>query len=629
MELVEVTIDGRTVQVEPGTTVLDAVRAAGRHVPTLCHHPDLRDIGACRTCLVEVADERLPQAACVYPVDRPLDVRTTSARVRQARRDVVDLLLSEHCGDCLTCVRDGACELQDLAIEYGSRTDRFGRRAPSRTAGVPSGPIVLDLDKCVHCQRCVRACTELQHVDVLGVVGRGATSTMSPYLGLPLSATACISCGQCIVHCPTGALSARDETDAVWRAIADPAKHVVVQTAPAPRAAMGEEFGLEPGTTTTWKLNTALREIGFARVFDTSFGADLTIVEEGTELLERLYASLVLGDTSRRLPMFTSCSPGWVKYVEHRYPQWLDHLSTCKSPQQMFGALIKTWYAQTHGLDPAEVVSVSLMPCTAKKFEAARPEMTASGHRDVDHALTTREVAAMIRQQGLDLVDLAESDFDDPFGTASGSGVIFGVTGGVMESALRTVLELVTGRPVEDLFSHADVTPVRGFDGVRYTEVTLPDDLGPVPPLLAHVAPDWSWLRGVTLRLAVVHGTADAERVMADIAAGGRFSRCHFIEFMACPGGCLGGGGQPIPTSAAIRAARARAIYAEDARYGATGRVRKSHLNPAVRRVYDEVLPDGPCGRSAHALLHTTYSPRGRFLESVDVTAPEEVVRSC
>lgn len=625
MRRIDVMVDGIGVQVEAGTTVLEAARLAGRDVPTLCHHPDLRDVGACRMCLVEVAGEKLPQAACAYPLERPAEVRTSSTRIRQAQQDIVDLLLAEHRGDRLTSARDGAYELDDLAVAYGSGTDRFAhQKAPVREPDV-SGPIVVDLDKCINCLRCVRACAELQRVDVLGAVGRGEDMTVSTYLGLPLSSTACITCGQCIAHCPTGALSAHDETDAVRRAIADPGRHVVIQTAPAPRAAMGEEFGLEPGTATTWKLNTALRGLGFDRVFDTSFGADLTVIEEGTELLERLHATLVLHDPRRPLPMFTSCSPGWVTYVEHRYPQWRAHLSSCKSPQQMFGALIKTWYADRNGLDPADVVSVSLMPCTAKKFEAARPEMTASGYRDVDHVLTTREVAAMIRGQGLDLPDLPESDFDDPFGTASGSGVIFGVTGGVMESALRTVLELVTGRPVEDLFDHADVVPVRGFDGVRYTEVTVPDDLGPVPPLLAGVAPDWSWLSGVTLRLAVVHGTANAERVMADIAAGGRFSRCHFIEFMACPGGCLGGGGQPVPTSAAIRAARARAIYAEDTHYGQTGRARKSHRNPAVLRLYDDLLTDGPGGATSHALLHTTYTPRDRWLEGPDPTVLEEV----
>jgi NADH-quinone oxidoreductase subunit G/[NiFe] hydrogenase diaphorase moiety small subunit len=614
---VTVTVDGRQVEVAPGTSILDAAALAGRQIPTLCHHPDLPDLGVCRMCVVEVVGQRTLQASCAFPITEPVEIHTYSPRVRQARRDIVDLMLAEHCGDCLTCARNGNCELQDLAARYGSDTFRFGHRTERTRELDDLGPsIVRDMDKCVHCLRCIRTCTELQGVGAIDVLGRGSATTMSPYLGLPISATTCIGCGQCINRCPTGALTAVDETDAVWAAIEDPATHVVIQLAPAPRAAIGEEFGLAPGTPVTWKLATALHEIGFDQVFDTSFSADLTILEEGTELLERLYENLVLGDTSRPLPQFTSCSPGWVKFAEHRYPQRLANMSSCKSPQQMFGALMKTWYAERNGLDPAHVMSVSLMPCTAKKFEAGRPELTASGFADVDHALTSRELATMIREHGIDLMDLPDGDFDEPFGTASGSGVIFGATGGVMEAALRTVLELVTGRPVEELFDHADVLPVRGFEGARYVELTLPQEVAPVPALLAGALPDFSWLAGVTLKLAVVHGSANADKVMADIEAGGQFADCHFIEFMACPGGCLGGGGQPIPTSEAIRSARARAIYAEDAHYGVAGRARKSHENPAVLRLYDELLTDGPCGSVSHHLLHTTYTPRGTFIDA-------------
>lgn len=611
---VAVTIDGRPVEVPAGTSVLDAAKQAGIRIPTLCHHPDLPDAGVCRVCVVEIEGQRALQAACAYPLTVPVEIRTHSPRVAQARRDVVDLMLSEHVGECPTCARNGSCELQDLAAEHGVDSWRLGRRTePTGRQDLLGPSVTIDLDKCVHCLRCVRTCAELQGIGILGVLGRGDATTIGTYLDLPLNQLSCIGCGQCINRCPTGALQAVDDTAAAWSALADPTKHVVVQTAPAPRAAIGEEFGLEPGTALTWPLNTALRELGFDRVFDTNFAADLTIIEEGAELLSRLYDNLVRGDTTRPVPMFTSCSPGWVKDIEHRYPDLLPHMSTCRSPQQMFGALIKTWYADANHLDPADVVSVSLMPCTAKKFEAARPELSRDGRPDVDVALTTREAARMIRQRGIDLPGEKASDFDNPFGTATGSGVIFGATGGVMEAALRTVIELVTGRPAEEYFTHADVLPVRGFDGVRLVEVTI-DQVGPVPDLIAHLVPFLEWLRGATLRLAVAHGTANAHRILDDIRAGGEFSRCHFIEFMACPGGCLGGGGQPIPTSAEIRAARARAIYAEDASYGLQGRPRKSHENPAVLRLYRELLTEGPGGRTAHHLLHTRYTERGEFV---------------
>ena len=633
-ETVTVTIDGKPVEVPKGASILDAARAAGRRIPTLCHHPDLPDAGVCRVCVVEVSGQRNLQASCAYPITTPVEIQTYSPRVRQARRDLVDLMLAEHCGDCQTCARNGNCELQDLAAEYGSKGIRFGHRTERVRPLDDLGPsIIRDMDKCVHCTRCIRTCAEMQGVGALDVIGRGDSTTMSPYLGMPISEVMCINCGQCINRCPTGALTAADNTDDVWAAIEDPTKHVVIQTAPAPRAAMGEEFGLSPGTPVTWQLNTALKEIGFDKVFDTNFTADLTIIEEGTELLLRLYENLVLGDSSRPVPQFTSCSPGWVKYIEHTYPEYLPNMSSCKSPQQMFGALIKTWYADKHGIDPADVVSVSLMPCTAKKFETTRPEMTDSGWPDVDFSLTTRELGTMIREHGIHLPDLRETEFDDPFGTASGSGVIFGATGGVMEAALRTVIELVTGLKVEDLFAHADITPVRGFTETRMAELTIPDTVGPVPGLLAHLVPDWNWLRGVTLKVAVVHGTANAEKVMEDIKAGGQFADCHFIEFMACPGGCLGGGGQPIPTSVNIRKARANAIYGEDAHYGTTGRARKSHENPAVLRLYSEFLTDGPNGHTAHHLLHTEYTPRGTYIDthaaavraaSTDTPASEE-----
>ena len=615
---VRVTINGREVEVDSGTTILEAARACGVRIPTLCHHPDLPDVGVCRVCVVEVAGQKNLQPSCVFPITQALEVSTHSPRVAAARRDIINLLLSEHYGDCRTCARNGTCELQDLASEYGVDRYRFGQRTEPVFVRDDTGPsIVFDPDKCILCLRCVRTCAELQDVRALGVAGRGAGVRVTTFAGLPLSSEFCINCGQCVNRCPTGALTAVDVTDRVRAALEDPRKHVVIQTAPAPRAALGEEFGLPPGTPVTWQLNTALRELGFDKVFDTTFTADLTILEEGAELIGRLYRTLVLGEPDTALPMFTSCSPGWVKFLEHAFPDYLPHLSTCKSPQQMFGTLIKTWYAEHNGLDPADVVSVALMPCVAKKFEASRPEMTDSGFADVDLVLTARELAKMLRRQGIDLPSEPRSDFDDPFGTATGSGVIFGATGGVMEAALRTVLELVTGEPVEDLYAHADITPVRGFDDVRLVELTIPDAVGPVPPLIAHLVPDWDWLRGVTLRVAVAHGTATARRVVEDIRAGGRFAGCHFIEFMACPGGCLGGGGQPIPTSLEIRKARARAIYAEDAAYGEAGHARKSHENPAVQRLYAELLTDGPGGATSHRLLHTGYTARGTFVPTV------------
>jgi iron-only hydrogenase group A len=617
-ETVTVTIDGLEIQVPKGTSILEAARRLGIDIPTLCHHPDLPDAGVCRMCVVEVEGQRNLQASCAFPLTEQVEIETQSPRIHQARRDVLDLMLSEHYGSCRTCVRNGNCELQDLAANYGCDYVRFGHKTKPTSCLDNLGPsIVRDMDKCIQCLRCVRTCAELQGVGAIGVVGRGDKTAVSTYLDLPLTEVNCINCGQCINRCPTGALTAVDYTDQVWTAIKDPSKHVVIQTAPAPRAAIGEEFDKEPGTPLTWEMNTALRRIGFDKVFDTNFSADLTIIEEGTELLMRLYKNLVLGDSSQPVPQFTSCSPGWIKYIEHQYPEYLPNLSSCKSPQQMFGALIKTWYAKKNDISPADIVSVSLMPCSAKKFETSRPEMTDSGFADVDYSLTTRELAKMIREYGIsDLASLPQSDFDDPFGTASGSGVIFGSTGGVMEAALRTVLELVTGKKVEDFFDHANIIPVRGFDNIRYAEVTVPDEVGPVPALLAHLVPDWEWLKGATLKVAVVHGTINAEKVMEDIKAGGKFSECHFIEFMACPGGCLGGGGQPIPTNAEIRQARAQAIYNEDAAYGEQGRARKSHENPAVLRIYDEFLTDGPLGHTSHHLLHTEYTDRGTFIDA-------------
>ena len=605
---VSLTIDGRELTVDRGTTLLEAAKHIGIKLPTLCHHPDLCVIGVCRMCVVEIEGMRMLQSACSFPVTESIVVHTHSTRVRQARRHILELLLSEHVGECYTCQRNGNCELQNLAKEYGIDSFPFGRATePHHDIDRSGFSIVRDMDKCILCQRCVRTCGELQDIGALQCINRGRNLQISTYLDNPLGNVVCVNCGQCINRCPTGALSANDSTAAVWAAIDDPAKHVVIQTAPSPRAAIGEEFGLAAGHALTRELNTGLRHVGFDRVFDTNFTADLTIIEEGTELLTRLYQHLALKQPAKPLPQFTSCSPGWVKYIEHFYPRFLPHLSTAKSPQQMFGALIKTFYAQRHGIDPANIVSVAMMPCTAKKFECNRAEMHASGYQDVDYGLTTREVAQMLREAGQHVPDLPESDFDDPFGDATGSGVIFGATGGVMEAALRTVLEMVSGQKVENFYDHAEVKPVRGFEGVRYAMLRIPETVGEVPPLISHLIPNWDWVAGATLKVAVAHGTANAHKVMEDVARGGTFSECHFIEFMACPGGCLGGGGMPIPTSETIRRARARAIYAEDR----ASTVRKSHENPAVLRLYGEFLTDGPGGHRSHELLHTDYTARG------------------
>lgn len=508
---------------------------------------------------------------------------------------MLDLLLTDHYGNCYACQRNGNCELQSLAAEYGVDTFRFGHSETPRYEVKDDGPIVRDMNKCIGCFRCVRTCQDFQAVGALEAYGRGNDVRITTFMERPLLDALCVACGQCINRCPTAALSEHDETDEIWAAIENPRKHVVIQTAPAPRAGIGEPFGLPPGSAVTGRLNTALHRLGFDRVFDTNMTADLTIMEEGTELLLRLKSALVEGKKTA-LPQLTSCSPGWIKFMEHVCPERLDHLSSCKSPQQMFGAIIKTYYARKQGIDPRDVVSVSLMPCTAKKFESGRPEMADSGFRDVDYALTTRELAKMVHEAGIDLPNLPDSGFDDPIGLGSGAGIIFGATGGVMEAAIRTAYELVTGTEVP--FENLRITPVRGMEWMRTAELPI-----------THAVPDWKFLEGATLKVMVVHGLANA-RIMLDMLKKGELDSYHFIEVMCCPGGCLGGGGQPIPTSPEIRQARAKAIYSEDEHMS----IRKSHLNPVVLKLYEEFLTDGPCGHKSHELLHTHYVARGTRL---------------
>ncbi len=594
-KMVNLTINNIPVSVEEGTTILEAARQLNVRIPTLCHHEDLCVAGNCRVCVVEQVGARTLQASCAVPVRDNMQILTNSMKVRQARKHIIELLLSEHNADCTKCFKNGNCELQNLANEYRTGDHVFLDLIESRgySIDMSSPSIMKDDSKCIRCQRCVRTCSELQAVSALAVANKGFEMKISSFLDRPMSEVVCTNCGQCIVRCPTGALVERNYIEEVWNAIYDPTKHVAVQTAPAVRIGLGEDLGFEPGERVTGKMVAALRRLGFDSVLDTDFTADLTIMEEGTELLTRLKKALVDKDTEVALPMTTSCSPGWIKFIEHTFPEFLPNVSTCKSPQQMFGSLVKTYYAQKKNIDAKDMVSVSIMPCTAKKYEANRPEMRDSGFQDVDYVLTTRELAIMIKQAGLDFMKLPDEKYDSFMGDSSGAAVIFGATGGVMEAALRTAYEIVTGREVP--FENLNITPVRGMEGVREASVTVEG-----------CVPDWSFLEGATLKLAVAHGLANAKKVMQAVKDG--TAEYHFIEVMACPGGCLGGGGQPIPTSPAIREKRAEAIYAEDEGLP----IRKSHDNPEIAQIYKEFLGE-PLGHRSHELLHTHYKPRERY----------------
>jgi NADH-quinone oxidoreductase subunit G/NADP-reducing hydrogenase subunit HndD len=572
MSQVKLTIDGIQVEAPAGTNVLEAAKGAGIKIPTLCYLKELNEIGACRLCLVEVQGARTLQAACVTPVAQGMVVRTGTPEVRRARKLNLELILSNHPRECLTCQRSTNCELQQLASEMGIEELRFAGDMPPYGPDLSSPSLVRDPRKCVLCRRCVSVCEKVQQVSAIAPQERGFNTVIAPAFLDPLGEAACINCGQCALVCPTAAICEKDQTAQVWQALADPQKHVVVQTAPATRVSIGEMFGLPPGSVVTGKMVAALRRLGFDRVFDTDFTADLTIMEEGSELIKRL-------TEGGALPLITSCSPGWIKFIEHFYPDMLPHLSTCKSPQQMFGALAKTYYAEKAGLDPADIYVVSIMPCTAKKFEAGRPEMNGSGHQDVDVVLTTRELGKMLKEAGIDFNTLQEEEYDHPFGITTGAGVIFGATGGVMEAALRTAYELVTG----DTLLSLDFQEVRGLDGVKEASVNL---------------------KGTTLHVAVAHGLGNAREILERVKNGRQY---HFIEIMCCPGGCIGGGGQPIPTTHEIREKRAAGIYSADLSLP----LRKSHENPAVQALYEEFLGQ-PLGHKSHALLHTGYTPRER-----------------
>jgi NADP-reducing hydrogenase subunit HndD len=585
------TIDGAKVEVPAGATVLDAARKAGVQVPTLCYMKDVQAIGACRVCMVEVEGAATLVASCSTPATDGMKVHTNNRRVRESRRMVVELLLSEHEGDCQTCNRSEDCELQALARSMGIKEITYAGAKPVRKSDSSTPALVRDMGKCIACRRCVTVCSQVQGVVGLWPQHRGFKTVIGPAFGQDLSEVVCIQCGQCAAVCPVGAISERDQIDEVWAALDDPTKTVVVQTAPAIRAALGECFGYPPGTLVTGKMVSALRRLGFDAVFDTNFAADLTIMEEGTELLARLKTALV-DKKPVALPMMTSCSPGWIKFVEHYYPDMAGNLSTCKSPQQMFGAIAKTYWAGKIEKRPEDIFVVSVMPCTAKKFEAQRPEMNSSGVRDVDVVLTTRELGRMIREAGIDFRSLPDEEMDAPLGLSTGAADIFANTGGVMEAALRTAYEIVTGRPLP--FGNLHVAPVAGLEGIKEASLVIEGTL-----------PDWRFLEGVTLNVAVAHGLGNARTVLERVKSGQ--AAYHFVEVMTCPGGCIGGGGQPRVTTNEVRKARIAAIYKED-----EGRpLRKSHENPAITQIYAEFLGK-PLGEKSHHLLHTHYEKRGK-----------------
>ncbi|MBN2323705.1 MAG: iron hydrogenase small subunit [Spirochaetes bacterium] len=588
----KVTIDNRTVDIPEGTTILEAARLAGVSIPTLCYLEGVQTMGACRVCLVEIEGAKNLVASCVTPVSDGMKVNTKSRRVRNARRTVVELLLSDHEGDCRTCDRSGSCELQSLAEDLGIREIHHQGEKHAAVTDYTTPALVRDTGKCILCRRCVSVCNEIQGVGALFPQDRGFDTVVGPAFSKSLDEVVCVQCGQCSAVCPVGAISEKDEVQEVWGVLDDPEKFVVVQTAPAIRAALGECFGYPPGTLVTGKMVRALRLLGFDRVFDTEFAADLTIMEEGTELLVRLKKALVEKEEVA-LPQFTSCCPAWIKYVEHFHPELLANISSCKSPQQMFGAVTKTYFADQIGKRPEDITVVSIMPCTAKKYENKRPEMYDSSVQDVDIVLTTRELGRLIKESGIDFTLLDEDVMDDPLGRCStGAADVFANTGGVMEAALRTAYEIVTGEPLP--FDGLHIEPIAGLDGVKEAEVRI-----------TKTVPEWAFLKGKTLKVAVAHGLANAKRVIRKIQSGE--SRYHFVEVMACPGGCIGGGGQPRFTTNEIRKKRIDAIYKEDEKKT----LRKSHENPEVIRLYEEFLGE-PLGERSHHLLHTSYDARSR-----------------
>jgi NADH-quinone oxidoreductase subunit G/NADP-reducing hydrogenase subunit HndD len=587
--MINLTINKKKVIAEEGTTILEAARKNNILIPSLCYLEGVHKIGSCRICAVEVEGTKTLQASCITPVREGMVVYTNSERVKKARKILYELMLSDHPKDCLNCQRNQACELQKLGELILVQESRFDGQKSKAILDNSSPSIVRDTSKCILCRRCITVCNEIQGVGILNAQYRGFKTIIGPAPELPLNNVNCVFCGQCTTVCPVGALQEKDAIAQVWDALHNPRQRVIVQTAPAIRAALGEEFGYEPGTLVTGKMVSALREIGFDDVFDTNFTADLTIIEEGNEFLQRV--KQVFSGQSAVLPLITSCSPGWIKYVEHTFPDELNHLSTCKSPHTMLGALAKSYYAEKIGMSPEDIFVVSVMPCTAKKFEITRPEMTNNGQPNVDAVLTTRELAKMIKEAGVDFRALAESTFDNPLGLSTGAADIFAVSGGVMEAALRTVYEIVTGRELP--FEELHVQQIVGFDQIKTADILIENPLD-----------EYKFLDGFTVKVAVTNGLKGAKILMEQIAKGE--SPYHFIEVMGCPGGCISGGGQPRPTTDEIRRKRLAAIYQEDE----GKQLRKSHENPFINALYQEFL-EHPLGHKSHELLHTHYIERG------------------
>jgi NADH-quinone oxidoreductase subunit G/NADP-reducing hydrogenase subunit HndD len=595
--MINLTINGLAVTAEEGTNILEAAKQHGISIPHLCYLKDVHKAGACRICVVEVEGAPALQASCMTEVRDDMVVHTNTERVRSARKVLFELMYSDHSEDCLSCTRNQNCEFQAMGKLLGVDTSRFGGERSSYHVDA-SASITRDMSKCILCRRCVTVCNEIQKVGAINMQHRGFDVEVAPPMEIQIGKTACAFCGQCTIVCPVGALKATNSEQKVWKAIDDPSKITVVQVAPAVRVALGEEFGLEAGTSVTGKISAAFRLMGFDHVFDTNFAADLTIVEEGTEFLGRISEFLKGNDAA--LPMITSCSPGWIKHAEHSYPERLGHLSTCKSPHMMMGAVVKSYYAEKIGVSPEDIFVVSVMPCTAKKFEALRPEMKNGGIPNVDTVITTRELGGMIKSAGIDFLNLPDEKFDDPLGTSTGAADIFGLTGGVMEAALRTVYELTTGRELP--FERLHVTPIVGFNQIKEASLKFEKPL-----------PQYSFLDGVEVRIAVTSGLDGANKLMDQINRGE--SPYHFIEIMGCPGGCIMGGGQPRSRDPETKEKRLRGLYAED-----EGKLlRKSHENPQLKSLYDDYLGE-PNGHRAHELLHTNYVERGKFNELTDET---------